>query len=62
MKFGEACHRGYCLLDLTRDRVRNDWFLVPTVEEPTSEQYWAAGILVASGAHHGVRAEGPPAA
>ena len=62
MKFGEACHRGYCLLDLTRDRVRNDWFLVPTVEEPTNEQYWAAGILVAPGAQHGVRAEGPPAA
>lgn len=59
MKFGEAFHRGYAVLDLTPDRVRNDWYLVPTVEERTAAQRWAAGIQVAAGTQHGVRAERP---
>ena len=58
-KFGEAFHRGYCVLDLKPDRIQNDWFFVPTVEEKTGEQHWAAGIRVASGTQHGVRADGP---
>ena len=62
MKFGEGFHRGYCLLDIGRERVRNDWFFVPTVEEKTDEAFWAAGIEVASGTQRGVRAEAPPSA
>ena len=58
-KFGEAFHRGYCVLDLKPDRIQNDWYFVPTVEEKTDEQRWAAGIRVASGTQHGVRADGP---
>ena len=58
-KFGEAFHRGYCVLDLKPDRIQNDWYFVPTVEEKTDEQHWAAGIRVASGTQHGVRADGP---
>ncbi len=58
-KFGEAFHRGYCILDLRPDRIQNDWYFVPTVEEKTDEQRWAAGIRVASGTQHGVRADGP---
>ena len=61
MKFGEAFHRGYCVLDLTPERVRNDWYFVPTVEEKTVEQRWAAGIRVAAGTQHGVRADEPAA-
>ena len=60
-KFGEAFHRGYCLLDLQPDRVRNDWFFVPTIEERTGQERWAAGILVGDGTQHGVRAEAAPA-
>ena len=59
LKFGEAFHRGYCVLDLKPDRIQNDWYFVPTVEEKTDEQRWAAGIRVASGTQHGVRADGP---
>lgn len=63
MKFGEGYHRGYCVLDVRRDRVQNDWFHVPTVEERTDEERWAAGIAVARGSQRGVRADGPaPAA
>ncbi|MYF77070.1 MAG: alkaline phosphatase [Acidobacteria bacterium] len=58
-KFGEAFHRGYCVLDLKPDRIQNDWYFVPTVEEKTDQQRWAAGIRVASGTQHGVRADGP---
>ena len=58
-KFGEAFHRGYCILDLRPDRIQNDWYFVPTVEEKTDEQRWAAGIRVASGTQHGVRTDGP---
>ena len=54
-KFGEAFHRGYCVLDLRPDRIQNDWYFVPTVEEKTDQQRWAAGIRVASGTQHGVR-------
>lgn len=54
-KFGEGYHRGYCVLDVQRDRVQNDWFHIPTVEERTDEERWAAGIAVADGARHGVR-------
>ena len=63
MKFGEGYHRGYCVLDVRRDRVQNDWFHVPTVEERTDEEKWAAGIAVARGSQRGVRVDGPaPAA
>ena len=58
-QFGEAFHRGYCVLDLKPDRVQNDWYFVPTVEEKTDAQRWAAGIRVASGTQHGVRTDGP---
>ena len=59
MKFGEAFHRGYCILDLTPERVQNDWFFVPTVEEKTHEERWAAGIRAAAGTQHGVRVDRP---
>ena len=59
--YGEAFHRGYCILDVRRDGVQNDWFFVPTVEERTDEEWWAAGIRVAPGTQHGVRADGPAA-
>ena len=61
-KFAEAFHRGYCLLDIRSNEVRNDWFFVPTVEERTDEQRWAAGIRVGSGTQHGVRADAAPEA
>ncbi len=62
VRFAEAFHRGYCVLDIRPDRVRNDWYFVPTVEERTDAQQWAAGILVASGTQHGVRADAAPEA
>lgn len=56
-KYGEAFHRGYCVLDVRRDRVQNDWFFVPTVEERTDAERWAAGIAVADGTQFGVRVQ-----
>ena len=63
-KYGEGYHRGYCVLDVQRDRAQNDWFQVPTVEEHTDEERWAAGIAVARGTQNGVRAPAaaPPSA
>ena len=59
MKFGDAFHRGHCVLDLRPDRLQNDWYFVPTVEEKTDAQRWAVGLRVASGTQHGVRADRP---
>ena len=59
MKFGEGFHRGYCILDLRPGRIQNDWYFIPTVEERTDQQRWAAGIRVAAGTQHGVRADEP---
>ena len=42
-KFGEAFHRGYCVLDLRPDRIQNDWFFVPTVEERTGRTALGGG-------------------
>ncbi len=56
-KFGEGFHRGYCLLDVTRDRVRNDWYFVSSVEERTDSVRWAAGLLVAPGTRRAAPAE-----
>ncbi len=55
--FGDGFHRGYSVLDLKPGRVRNDWYFVPTVEERTDEQRWAAGLVVGHGTRHAVRAE-----
>ncbi len=56
-RFGEGFHRGYCVLDLKPDRVRNDWYFVPSVEQRTDEVRWAAGLVVGRGTRHAVRAE-----
>ncbi len=59
ISFGEGFHRGYCVLDLKPDRVRNDWYFVPTVEEKTNEERWAAGLVVGNRTRHAVPADEP---
>jgi alkaline phosphatase D len=45
LKFLEGEHRGYVLLDLTKDRLQAEWYHVATVSERSTEQTKAAGFV-----------------
>jgi alkaline phosphatase D len=52
VKFAEYNHRGYVLVDVTRERVQAEWYLVETVLEPSSKETLAAVQAVSYGETH----------
>jgi alkaline phosphatase D len=38
LKFLEAAHRGYVVVEITRERLQADWWFVPTVSERVAEE------------------------
>jgi alkaline phosphatase D len=58
LKWVEGLHRGYVVLDVTRERVQADWFGVPTVTERTDEETRLKSLLSAAGDPHLLEAEG----
>ena len=59
IKFVELVHRGYFVLDVTRERAQADWFFVATVTERTDEQRFVKGFYTASGENHLTEASEP---
>jgi alkaline phosphatase D len=49
LKFLEGEHRGYVLLDITRDRVQADWYHVPSVDERAATEARAASFVCERG-------------
>ena len=52
LKWVEGVHRGYMVLDVTPERIQNDWYFVPTVDRRTDEETFAKGFVSEAGNPH----------
>jgi alkaline phosphatase D len=59
LRFLEGRSRGYVVLEVTRDRLQADWWLLPTVKERSTEQRFAKGLVSDAGSRHLVDAASP---
>ncbi len=59
LKYLEGMHRGYVVVDVTRERTQADWIHVPTITEQATEEFFAKGFIVGAGAPHLVEASEP---
>lgn len=62
LKFLDGRSRGYVVVDVTRDRLQADWWLLNSVKEPNTEQHFAKGLVCEAGTRHFVDASSPMAA
>jgi alkaline phosphatase D len=49
LKYVEGTHRGYVVLDVTRERVQADWFFVPTIAERSAAEQFDRGFFTSVG-------------
>ena len=49
LKFFEGEHRGYVLLDITKDRLQSEWYFVPTVDTRSADESRAAAYVCEAG-------------
>ena len=61
LKFLDGCSRGDVVLELTRDRLQADWWLVPAVNVRSGEQRFAKGLVCEAGSRHLTDAAAPMA-
>lgn len=59
VRMAEIVSHGYNVLDITADRIQSDWYFVDTVLEPSEEESFFRGYLVARGEHVVRPATGP---
>jgi alkaline phosphatase D len=52
LKYVTGEHRGYVVLDLTRERLQADWWYVPTITERTASEQFGKGMLSEAGRPH----------
>jgi alkaline phosphatase D len=56
LRYIEGRHRGYVVLDLTRERAQADWYVVPTVSERSRAETFDKGFVTEAGKPHLVEA------
>jgi alkaline phosphatase D len=61
LKYVAGQHRGYVLLDLTRDQLQADWWFVPTVTQRTAAEHFGKGMISEAAQPHLVEAGTPSA-
>jgi alkaline phosphatase D len=59
IKYVELFHRGYALLDITKERVQCEWYHLATIKERQAEEALAKTLQVLSGTNHLVAAPTP---
>jgi alkaline phosphatase D len=59
LKWVEGLHRGYVVLDVSRERVQADWFGVPTVTERSDSEQFLKGFFSVAGEPRLQQASGP---
>jgi alkaline phosphatase D len=59
LKYVSGEHRGYVVLDLTRERLQADWWYVPTILERTTSEQFGQGLISEAGHPHLVPASTP---
>lgn len=52
IKYVDLFHRGYALLDVTRERLQCEWYHVATIREPSTQETLANALQVESGSNH----------
>ncbi len=60
-RFLDGVSRGYVVVDVTRDRLQADWWLLDTVKEKSTAQRFAKGLVCESGSRHLADASAPVA-
>ncbi len=61
LKYLDGRSRGYVVLDLTRDRLQADWWLLDSVKERNAEHHFAKGLVSEAGSRHLAAAAAPMA-
>ena len=59
LKYVTGQHRGYVVLDITRERLQADWWYVPTILERSESEQFGKGMVSAAGQPHLVDASAP---
>ncbi|MGE0816583.1 MAG: alkaline phosphatase [Vicinamibacterales bacterium] len=59
LKFLDGKSRGYVVIDVTRDRLQADWWLLDSVKERNTEQHFAKGLVCEAGSRHLVETASP---
>jgi alkaline phosphatase D len=59
LRYLEGLHRGYVVLDVTRERAQADWYYVPTVITRTRLEEFGKGLITEAGRPHLIEASGP---
>ena len=59
LKYLDGRSRGYVVLEITRERLQADWWLLPTVKARSPEQHFATGLVCEAGSRHLVAASAP---
>jgi alkaline phosphatase D len=52
LKFLDGDHRGYLILDVTRERLQANWYLIPSVLERSTAETRAASLVCERGSAH----------
>jgi alkaline phosphatase D len=52
LRFVDGASRGYVVVDVTRDRLQADWWLLKSVKERNTEQHFAKGLVCEAGSRH----------
>lgn len=61
LRYVDGVSRGYVVMDVTRDRLQADWWLLDSVKARNSEQHFAKGLVCEAGRRHLVDASSPMA-
>jgi len=61
LRYVEGVHRGYVVLDVTRERAQADWYFVPSVDQKNATEEFAKGLVSAAGSPHLVTVGSPAA-
>jgi alkaline phosphatase D len=59
LRYLEGLHRGYVVLDVTRERVQADWFFVPSITERVDAERFGHGLVSLAGRPHFVSTATP---
>lgn len=59
LRYLEPRHRGYIVLDLTRERLQADYYTVPTIEDRTMEERFDKGFVSEAGRRHLIEVSSP---
>jgi alkaline phosphatase D len=61
LKYMDGLSRGYVVVEVTRDRLQSDWWLIDSVKTRGTEQHFGKGLVCEAGSRHLTDAAAPMA-